>query len=140
MPYSAVFLGLAGVIPFAGLLVLALTGFLPVGEAARYFTQYSAVLLSFFGGVHWFDAIQNQRQNHQLYVAMLPTIIGWLCLVFSGDIKVLGVLSLAYLSMLVYDKFVLALPKSLIMSYISLRITLTTLVVVCHAAMIWLLT
>ncbi len=140
MPYSAVILGLAGVLPFAGLLLLAITQTMPIGEAARYFTQYSAVLLSFFGGVHWLDAIQNQRQNHQLYVAMLPTIIGWLCLVFSGDVKVLGVLSLAYLGMLVYDKFALALPKGLIMSYISVRITLTTLVVICHAGMIWLLT
>lgn len=139
MPLPAVFLGLSGLIPFIVLPLAAVTGWLSLSEAARYFTQYSAVLLSFFGGVHWFDAISQQRTNHQLYIAMLPTIVGWLCLVNAGDTKVLGVLSLSYLAILVYDKFVLALPKGLVMSYISLRIVLTTVVVITHAAMIWLL-
>ncbi|RDV26070.1 DUF3429 domain-containing protein [Alteromonas aestuariivivens] len=139
MPYPVITLGFAGLLPFVGLIVAALVGSLPLYEAARYFTQYSAVLLSFFGGVHWLDALQNQRTNHQLYVAMLPTIIGWLCLVFSGDLRSLGVLSLAYVLVLLYDKYVLALPKTLIISYTALRIVLTSVVVICHAVMIYLL-
>ena len=140
MPYSSVLLGIAGLIPFIGLVLAGWFSWLPLSEAARYFTQYSAVLLSFFGGIHWFDAVSNQRTNHQIYVAMLPTIVGWLCLVFAGDIRVLGALSLAYLAVLFYDKFTLAMPKGLLMSYIALRVGLTTVVVVCHALMISLLT
>ncbi len=140
MPYSAVALGFAGLIPFIALPVMILTGMVSVSEGARYFTQYSAVLLSFFGGVHWLDALQHNRTNHQLYVAMLPTIIGWLCLVFSGDVKVLGVLSVAYIAILFYDKFTLTLPQKIVVGYTSVRMVLTSVVVISHAVMIGILT
>jgi hypothetical protein len=71
---------------------------------------------------------------------MLPSIVGWLCLVFSHDPKTLGVLSLSYVAILVYDKFTLSLPKGQIVSYISLRIALTSVVVISHAWMIYLIT
>lgn len=139
MPYPALILAFAGLMPFIALPVFVLTG--TVGELAamHYFTQYSAVLLSFFGGVHWFDAISSQKNNHQLYVAMLPTIVGWGALIMGADVRVLGMLSIAYLLVLFYDKFTLALPKALIMSYISMRVILTTVVVLAHAAMIFLM-
>ena len=139
MPYPAVFLGIAGLIPFIAMPLLMLSGGLGEFQALHYFTQYSAVLLSFFGGVHWYDAVSNKRTNHQLYVAMLPTIIGWLCLVWGADVRALGVLSVAYLAVLFYDKFTLALPKDMIMSYAAVRTGLTTVVVLCHAAMIFLM-
>ncbi|MEW9796792.1 DUF3429 domain-containing protein [Alteromonas sp. CYL-A6] len=140
MPYSAVFLGLAGLLPFLCMPLAIVTDTLPLPQAARYFTQYSAVLLSFFGGIHWWDAISHKRFNHQMVVAMLPTITGWLCLVFSGTPLVLGILSISYLAILFYDKYMLALPKSDIMSYMTLRMGLTTVVVLTHAWMIALLT
>ena len=139
MPYSAVLLGLAGLIPFIAMPIALQFNLLSTTQSASYFVQYSAVLLSFFGGVHWWDAVSNQRYGKQMYIAMLPTIIGWLCLVFSYDIKALGVLSMSYVAILVYDKFTLVLPKDQIVSYISLRMALTTVVVVTHAWMIWLL-
>ncbi|MBD3584592.1 DUF3429 domain-containing protein [Salinimonas sp. HHU 13199] len=139
MPYPAVVLGVAGLIPFIGLPLLAVTGVLGIFEAMHYFTLYSAVLLSFFGGVHWYDAIANRNTGHQLYVAMLPTIVGWLCLILGSDVRTLGVLSIAYLAILIYDKFTLALPRDLIMSYTTLRIGLTTVVVLSHALMIYLI-
>ena len=139
MPYSVVFLGLAGLIPFLAMPVAYQLNLMPISQSATYFVQYSAVLLSFFGGVHWWAAISQQRYDKQMYIAMLPTIIGWLCLVFSSDVKVLGILSLSYVAILVYDKFSLSLPKSEIVSYISLRMALTTVVVLCHAWMILLL-
>ncbi len=139
MPYPALILGLAGLVPFIALPLLAISEVVGELAALHYFTQYSAVLLSFFGGVHWFDAISSGKTNHQLYVAMLPTIVGWLALVFGADVRVLGVLSIAYLLILFYDKFTLALPKNMIMSYISMRVMLTTVVVLSHAAMIFLM-
>ena len=83
MPYSAVFLGIAGLIPFVAMPLAYQLNLLSLTQSAVYFVQYSAVLLSFFGGIHWWDAISNQRYDKQMLVAMLPTIIGWLCLVFS---------------------------------------------------------
>lgn len=139
MPYSVVMLGIAGLIPFFALPLLASLGLFPISEAARYFTQYSAVLLSFFGGIYWWDALQKQQFDKQLFIAMLPTIVGWLCLVFSGQYWVLGVLSLSYLAVLFYDKKSLVLTKEAIVSYITLRMGLTTIVVLCHAWLIFLL-
>ena len=139
MPYSVVFLGIAGLIPFLLLPLLAVTGLLSVGESARYFTQYSAVLLSFFGGVYWWDALVKKHHGSQLFIAMIPTIIGGVCLVFSGNIVVLGVLSLSYLAVFYYDKNHLVLEKDEIVSYIALRMGLTTIVVLCHAWMIFIL-
>lgn len=133
-------LGFAGVIPFYGLIVLYLVGNLEIYRAALHFTQYSAVLLSFFGGVHWLDAIQNKRTNHQLYVAMMPTIIGWGCLLFGSDPRVIAVLSISYIAILVYDKYNLAFEKSMVLSYTTLRITLTSLVVAAHGWIIMLMT
>ncbi|GEM_PF-184531 len=139
MPYSAVVLGLVGLIPFVFMPISYLLNWLPISESARYFTAYSAVLLSFFGGIYWWDAISKQNYGTKMYVGMLPTIIGWLCLVFSGDVKVLGVLSASYVAVLFYDKYALSLPKLQIVSYISLRMLLTSVVVITHAWMIFLI-
>ncbi len=140
MSNTAKILGLMGLLPFLSACLAPLLGWLSLSESARYFTQYSAVLLSFFGGIHWWDAVSNKRSNHQLYIAMLPTIVGWLCLVFSGDLRVLGVLSLSYLGLLIYDKFTLVLDKEDIIQYTGLRMILTTVVVMSHGWMIYLLT
>ena len=140
MPYSVVLLGVAGLIPFLAMPIAYSLNLLSLTQSTVYFMQYSAVLLSFFGGIHWWDSISNQRYGKQMYIAMLPSIIGWLCLVFSHDPKTLGVLSLSYVAILVYDKFTLSLPKGQIVSYISLRIALTSVVVISHAWMIYLIT
>ena len=131
MPYSAVFLGIAGLIPFVAMPMAYQLNLLSLTQSAVYFVQYSAVLLSFFGGIHWWDAISNQRYDKQMLIAMLPTIVGWLCLVFSHDVKVFGVLSLSYVAVLLYDKFTLSLPKKQVVSYISLRITLPSMFELC---------
>tara|TARA_Y100000780_G_scaffold32758_1_gene26735 strand:- start:101 stop:523 length:423 start_codon:yes stop_codon:yes gene_type:complete len=140
MPYSVVLLGVAGLIPFLAMPIAYSFNLLSLTQSAIYFMQYSAVLLSFFGGIHWWDSISNARYGKQMYIAMLPSIVGWLCLVFSHAPKTLGVLSLSYVAILVYDKFTLSLPKGQIVSYISLRIALTSVVVISHAWMIYLIT
>ena len=130
-------LGYAGLVPFIGLNLLTFTEILPQSLVYLYFTQYSAVLLSFFGGIHWYDAISSHKQGHQLYIAMLPTVIGWLCLTQSGAPWVLGALSISYLLIMFYDKQVLTLPKEMVVSYTKLRMQLTTIVVLSHAFMIF---
>ena len=49
MPYSAVFLGIAGLIPFLFLPLSYVFNWLSLTQSALYFIQYSAVLLSFLG-------------------------------------------------------------------------------------------
>lgn len=74
MPYQVVLLGVAGLIPFLFLPLAVVLNLLPLHESARYFTQYSAVLLSFFGGIYWWDALNKKAYGPQLLIAMLPTI------------------------------------------------------------------
>ncbi|TPV61063.1 DUF3429 domain-containing protein [Aestuariibacter sp. GS-14] len=137
MNSQAKYLGYAGLVPFLALNIALFTQVYPSTLIYILFTQYSAVLLSFFGGIHWYDAVSSKRTGHQLYVAMLPTIIGWICLSQTGAHWALGVLSISYLLILFYDKQVLTLPKDMVVEYTKLRMTLTTVVVLSHAVMIF---
>jgi len=138
MHFSAKLLGYAGLLPFIGIPVLIVTGILSYYQGYTYFIQYSAIILSFFGGIHWLDALQNKRKDHQLYVAMLPSIIAWLALIFFEGNSLLSVLSVAYIGILMYDKYVLALERDILISYTFLRTMLTTIVVISHLYMAYL--
>lgn len=69
---------------------------------------------------------------------MFLIIVGWLCLVFSYRVEVLGVFFLCYVGVLVYDKFILLLFKLYIVDYISLCIVLIIVVVLCYVWMIFI--
>lgn len=128
-------LGYAGLIPFVGLPLLMVNDSLSFFEGMLYFSQYSAIILSFLGGVIWFHAIQQQKADVHLYIAMLPSIVGWLSLVFLAPITIIGVLAAALLAVLVYDlKTLTAAPQA----YLRLRARLTSITLGCHFAVIWL--
>ena len=134
MPITVKILGYLGLIPFIffpthELLNLNLITSM---QANMGFVQYSAIILSFFGGLHWYQALCEPKNSHQIYIAMLPSIVGWSSL-FLFDIKItLFVLSVSYLLILMYDKFYLALPKHIIIDYTKMRLILTSVVISCH--------
>lgn len=138
MQKPAIVLAYLGLIPFVALPILALVGVLEYYRSYLMFVQYSAIILSFFGGIHWLDALQNRRKNHQLYVSMLPSIIAWLAIVSIDGNVLLSVLSVAYIAMLMYDKYVLALDKDIVIPYTVIRTVLTSVVVICHLIMAYL--
>nr|WP_297349043.1 DUF3429 domain-containing protein [uncultured Glaciecola sp.] len=135
MPIQFKILGYAGLLPFICIPLLVAADMTNYFYSFQHFVQYSAIILSFFGGIHWYDALQHNRVNHQLYVAMLPSIVGWLGLVFLNGNLLLGVLSCAFIGMLMYDKYTLTMEKSKVIEYTILRLALTTIVVLCHLAM-----
>jgi hypothetical protein len=135
MPIQFKILGYAGLLPFICLPLLIVTNTFNYSHVFQHFAQYSAIILSFFGGIHWYDALQNNRINHQLYVAMLPSIVGWLGLILLDGNVLLGTLSCAFIGMLMYDKYTLIMQKAKIIEYTTLRLALTTIVVMCHLAM-----
>ena len=124
MKSKAWLLGAAGLLPFIGLPLIATTGIIDWYLATNSFVAYSAVILSFLGGVHWYDAICGNKSKHQIYVAMLPSILAWLCLAFFPQLMALGLLSLGFLLIMLYDKQVLTLPKESVIWYTKLRMTL----------------
>jgi hypothetical protein len=93
IPQSALALGLAGLIPFYASAGLVLSASLqPVAQAAAplaagptptiaafvAFAIYSAVILSFLGGVRWGLALQTTPPRAQaLLFSVAPSIAGW---------------------------------------------------------------
>ena len=129
-------LGLAGLIPFIGLPMLASLNIIDWYTASKGFISYSGVILSFLGGVHWYDSICGNDSKHQIYIAMLPSILAWSALFLMPEMIALGALSLGFLLIMLYDKQVLTLPKDSVIWYTKLRMVLTTVVVIGHAWMI----
>lgn len=79
-------LGLAGLIPFIAGGVLVWFGSMKWQVIAiNSFTYYSAVILSFLGGVHWGSALQVSRPGNawRLLLAMLPSLVAWPALLLN---------------------------------------------------------
>jgi len=131
---QAEILGLAGLFPFLGLPIFILLGSLSLYEGLTFFAQYSAIILSFLGGVLWFEGIANKKAIWQLYAAMLPSLIGWFALVIMPPKISIVVLMASFLILLTFEyKFL----KSELW-YIKLRTRLTTVAFGGHLMMIWL--
>lgn len=138
MPTNAKLLGYLGLIPFVTIPIAVILNILSFPQAFAFFSQYSAIILSFLGGIHWFAAVTDNRFSHQIYVAMLPSILGWLALISFADVRTLGVLAVAHVAVVFYDKFTLQLTPALIVEYTRMRTSLTSIAVACHAVMVWL--
>ncbi len=128
------FLGIAGLIPFLFLPLAYLWGLVSRFEVTAYFADYSAIILSFLGGIHWWDALTRSQDRSQLYIAMLPSIIAWLSITLLSGKLMLLVLAIAFLLMLTYDLHKLKAD----VAYRQLRSMLTGIVVGCHLIMLWL--
>ena len=83
VPFIAILLGAAGLIPFLGCSFGALS---QQGEWARLsllgLSAYGAIILSFLGAVHWGIALTAQEappsvQRARFALGVLPALIGW---------------------------------------------------------------
>ncbi len=87
VPLLAIVLGIAGLVPFILLGLLALS---PDGVQARRMTllliAYGAVILSFLGAVHWGFALLQQDtaprtgERARFLLGVVPALIGWVAL------------------------------------------------------------
>lgn len=134
MQKHADLLGALGLIPFLGLPALVMMNQISLYEAQGLFSQYAAVILSFLGGIHWYDAFNRSHSVSQLYLSMLPSIIAWLAIAFSYGTWSIAVLSISFGILLMYDFISLKMTSD----YQRLRIVLTSVVIGCHLYMIWL--
>ncbi len=126
-------LGLAGLLPFMGSGLAAWLAPPAWQVSAIYgFTYYSAVILSFLGGIHWGSALQMPRADNprRLILAMMPSLIAWPALLFN-TVTGLWVLLAGFLLMGGYDisrEGREGFPKW----YLILRCVLTVSVVMFH--------
>lgn len=134
-------LGLAGLIPF-----LALAGASWLAPAAWQvviipaFLTYSAVILSFLGGVQWGVAMSLESQDSagfqaRLVLSMAPSLIAWPALLLHPVIGA-WVLIIGFLLIRLYECGE-ASRELLPGWYQSLRTLLTVVVVSCHGLVIW---
>ncbi len=134
-------LGLAGLIPFVA--ATAMVWWAPMTWqfiAIQAFLYYSAVILSFLGGVQWGVAMSLEPAgsagfNRRLLLSMGPSLIAWPALLlhpYTGAWALAAGFLLVRLHEWGRDSRAL-LPGW----YQSLRNLLTLVVLACHAAIIW---
>lgn len=128
-------LGIAGLLPFLCLPVFSVLGAISYFEAISFFNQYSAIILSFLGGVIWFDGITNKKPIWQLYFAMLPSIVGWISLVILPPKIALIVLMVSFFCLLLIE-WKLLVSESW---YQRLRLRLTSVAMAGHLMMLYTL-
>lgn len=135
LKFHARLLGYIGLMPFIMLPFLMLWETVSYFEGISFFIQYSAIILSFLGGVLWFDGIHNNRTPLFLYLSMIPLLTAWLGVIWLPPLLSLIILAVAFIVLIVYE-FTLS---SLAIWYRSLRIRLTAITIGCHLMIIWLI-
>lgn len=137
-------LGLAGLIPFVvGATAAYLAPMLWQALAVKAFVYYSAVLLSFLGGIHWgvamsVDRYGDQDFNMRLAVATLPSLLAWPALLLDYN-EAIVILMIGFWLIRLYERRQES-DERLPGWYQELRSPLTMLVVICHLAVVARLT
>lgn len=101
---TAIRLTWAGVVPF---IVSAAMGAIGVYAefALQAFMVYSAVILSFLGGIHWGLAMRDgiSKVQGRLVICMVPSLVAWVALSFLPALIALVVLAFFFIIWLRYD-------------------------------------
>lgn len=119
LPKVMWWLGYGGLIPFAVMLLVLLTGkavpFLEGFPQGLVLAAYTAVVLTFIGGMHWWvalgiqDGLQGTELGKLLALSLIPTMVAWFSLLLPLNITLFvlaALILLAYYadSVLLFDK------------------------------------
>lgn len=135
--HTAQRLGFLGLLPF---LAFTLGGLLDLQAEAsiRLFVSYSAIILSFLGGVHWGLAmLRNDAPTRELHWSMLPSLLGIAVFVaahWSPSLVLLCILAVGHLFWLKFEKR--HLQHEDYAWYLELRGRLTFTVVALHVILV----
>ncbi|MEM7704917.1 MAG: DUF3429 domain-containing protein [Pseudomonadota bacterium] len=92
VPAAAALLGYAGLIPFLGL-AAALAADVNVSLASPLFTTYSAVILSFLGGIRWgVYAGAAEPKDRDLWISIAVSLAAWAALALPAGTVVTALL------------------------------------------------
>ncbi len=110
LPLLAVALGVAGLVPFIIVGLVAIDSDPTHGQAAVLgLLSYGAVVLSFLGGVHWGFVLEGEREageRHRLVLGVLPALVGWAAVVvglLAYPVVGLGILIAGFLATAVME-------------------------------------
>ncbi len=129
-------LGGGGLIPFvafAALLLYAGDRFIAFGLLVTAFAGYSAVILSFLGGIRWGASLMTPASGRGTLIAsVVPALAGWALLLVPAPWCFAG-FAVAFLLQGAWDLF--AIRRGALPHYFGkLRIVLTLVVVLAQAA------
>lgn len=126
-------LGWAGVVPFAGLAAVSWWPQSPVW-AHGAFVAWSAVILSFLGGIRWGRAMSQGADAREYARSVMPSLLAWPALMLPLDTAI-PALALGFGVVLMIDTRgeTLASPPW----FPRLRVGLTLAVLACHG-LAWL--
>jgi hypothetical protein len=107
IPPAALFLGLAGLIPFAAgaLAAWSQSVFLPPGTGLKLVISYGALILTFLGGIRWGTAIGPygaRRQSFEFFGSVLGSLAG-LAALFLAAVPALTLLLAGFLMQAFWD-------------------------------------
>lgn len=108
VPGGARWLGLAGLVPFLAGVVLTVNppGPVPPGAIVQATLLYGAVILSFLGGIDWGAAmLRGERATAPYLVAVIPSLVAWVTLLFVYPTHQAFVLALAFALKWLVDRF-----------------------------------
>ena len=139
-------LGFLGLIPFAASIYWVLAGITFIDYDPKFlFLSYSAIILSFLGGTLWGRSIQLDESptgNLLLFLSNGAAIIAWVSLLlgFEYYILTLTILMVGYAALLIieyrgYQTFFTDVEPA----YMQMRLTLTSLVLAAHLALMFIL-
>ncbi|GGD09259.1 DUF3429 domain-containing protein [Aureimonas glaciei] len=129
-------LGLGGLIPFVALsavLIYAGRDFIAFDKLVLAFTAYSAVILSFLGGIRWGASLMTGvRTRGTLVLSVVPSIMAWILVLVPAPWCFAG-FALAFLAQGAWD--IAAIRRGqLPAEFGRLRLVLTAVVVLCEIA------
>ena len=96
-------LGYAGVLPVAGLLILAWGNAHWQSQALTFASVYGALILSFLGGIHWGFATTGFASAKHFFVSVIPSLWAWAALA-SPDLYTLICIILGLVLFFAYEK------------------------------------
>ncbi len=99
----ALALGYAGVLPVAGLLVLAWSSATWQHQAVNSATIYAALILSFLGGIHWGFATSGFASSKHFLISVVPSLWAWAAFAGPDFYTLLGII-LGLVVFFVYER------------------------------------
>lgn len=133
MPASALTLGLAGLLPFIAAVIVMQTnlqGYAPI--ATLSLLVYGAVIVSFLGGVRWGVELSRTGAHPRwlpLTCSVISSLIAWPAVLIGGTSGLL-LLTVAFIAQYLMDAHAVR-HNQIVQWYRSLRLILTTVVVLC---------
>lgn len=131
----AAVLGLGGLIPFVGHVVLMLaTDWFSVQRVAASQVAYGAAILTFVGALHWGMALADpggveQRLTLLMWVSVLPSLVAFVALQLAV-VHALWLIAAGLMAMLAFDFYAYRQRRDLEW-FIRLRVILTVVGVLC---------